>query len=170
MKRHRALAIVVLAAAALLSACGFHLRGSTVQDSMPFRSIFIVVPDTSQLGIELKRNLRVGNEAIVAGEQQDAQVVMEVLGEKRTKSILSMNVQGRAREYTLNYELRYRVRDAKNRELIAPSAITLTRTLTFTETHALARESEEDLLYRDMQTDMVQQVMRRLAAVKLPAK
>lgn len=170
MKRHRALAIVLLATAALLSACGFHLRGSTVQDSMPFRSIFIVVPDTSQLGIELKRNLRVGNEAIVVGEQKDAQVVMEVLGEKRTKSILSMNVQGRAREYTLNYELRYRVRDAQNRDVIAPSAITLKRTLTFSETYALARESEEELLYRDMQTDMVQQVMRRLAAVKLPVK
>jgi LPS-assembly lipoprotein len=41
--------------------------------------------------------------------------------------------------------------------------------LLFSESHALARESEEEMLYRDMQTDLVQQVMRRLAAIKLPA-
>ncbi|MFN0162016.1 MAG: LPS assembly lipoprotein LptE, partial [Burkholderiales bacterium] len=34
----------------------------------------------------------------------------------------------------------------------------------FNDTQVLAKESEEALLYRDMQTDMVQQVLRRLAA------
>ena len=169
MKRHSALTIVLLMTAALLSACGFHLRGSTVHDSMPFKSIFVVVPDSSTLGIELKRHLRAGNDTIIAGNQKDAQVVMEVTSEKRSKSILSINVQGRVREYTLNYQLRYRVRDAKNRELIKPTALVLKRTLIFSEAHALARESEEELLYRDMQTDMVQQIMRRLAAMKIPA-
>lgn len=169
MKRHSALTIVLLMTAALLSACGFHLRGSAVHDSMPFKSIFVVVPDSSALGIELKRNLRAGNDTIVADKQKEAQVVMEVTSEKRSKSILSINVQGRVREYTLNYELRYRVRDAKNQELIKPTALVLKRTLTFSEAHALARESEEELLYSDMQTDMVQQIMRRLAAMKLPA-
>jgi len=30
----------------------------------------------------------------------------------------------------------------------------------------LAKESEEALLYRDMQSDLVQQILRRLAAIK----
>ena len=37
----------LLLASVFLSGCGFHLRGSTVHDSMPFKSIFIVIPDTS---------------------------------------------------------------------------------------------------------------------------
>jgi LPS-assembly lipoprotein len=32
----------------------------------------------------------------------------------------------------------------------------------------LAKESEEQLLFRDMQSDMVQQIMRRLAASRKP--
>jgi hypothetical protein len=38
--------------------------------------------------------------------------------------------------------------------------------MAFDETQVLAKESEEALLYRDMQADLVQQIMRRLAAVK----
>ena len=89
--------------------------------------------------------------------------------EKKTKTILSINIQGRAREYDLHYDLRFRVRDAKNRVLLAPTQIKLKRTLIFSESHALARESEEDLLYRDMQSDLVQQVMRRLTVIKVPS-
>ena len=38
--------------------------------------------------------------------------------------------------------------------------------MAFNETQVLAKESEEALLYRDMQADLVQQIMRRLAAIK----
>jgi LPS-assembly lipoprotein len=34
----------------------------------------------------------------------------------------------------------------------------------------LSKEIEQGLMYRDMQTDIVQQIMRRLAMVKLPSK
>jgi LPS-assembly lipoprotein len=169
MNRQSALALVLLATAALLSACGFHLRGSTVQDSLPFKSIFVVIPDSSQFGVELKRHLRASAKTAVVADPQNAQVVMDVTVEKKSKAFLSLNVQGRAREYSLTYELRFRVRDAKNREVLAPTTLVAKRTLLFSESHALARESEEEMLYRDMQTDLVQQVMRRLAAIKLPA-
>ena len=45
----------------------------------------------------------------------------------------------------------------------------LTRDVTFNDTEILAKEQEEQLLFRDMQTDMVQQIMRRLAAAKRPS-
>jgi LPS-assembly lipoprotein len=34
----------------------------------------------------------------------------------------------------------------------------------------LSKEIEQGMMYRDMQTDIVQQIMRRLAMVKQPAK
>jgi LPS-assembly lipoprotein len=40
------------------------------------------------------------------------------------------------------------------------------RDLSFTESAALSKEIEQGILYRDMQTDIVQQIMRRLSAVK----
>ena len=40
------------------------------------------------------------------------------------------------------------------------------RDISYSETIALAKEAEEALLYRNMQTDLVQQLLRRLAAVR----
>jgi LPS-assembly lipoprotein len=60
--------------------------------------------------------------------------------------------------------------DAKGGQLLAPTEITLRRNLAFNEQQVLAKESEEALLYRDMQSDLVQQILRRLAAMKPPAK
>ena len=92
-----------------------------------------------------------------------------VLGETRGKSILSLNSLGRVREYLLTYTLTFTVRDSKGVELLPATEITLRRNMAFDETQVLAKESEEALLYRDMQADLVQQIMRRLAALK-PAR
>ena len=162
----RAAVLIVLAAA--LSACGFQLRGSGGQFNMPFQSIYLAFPETSALGTELKRNLRGGDTEVVPTPEA-AQARFDVISESRGKSILSLNSQGRVREYLLTYTLVFRVRDARGAELLGPTEINLKRPITFNETQVLAKESEEALLYRDMQTDLVQQILRRLAAIK-PAK
>jgi LPS-assembly lipoprotein len=151
---------------ATLSACGFHLRGSDGAYNMPFTSIYLAFPDTSPLGNELKRNLRAGDRVVIASKPQDAQARFEVLSEARNKTILSLNNLGRVREYLLGYTLVFQVRDAAGNLLLGPTEITLRRNLAFSEEALLAKEGEEALLYRDMQSDLVQQVMRRLAAVK----
>jgi LPS-assembly lipoprotein len=152
-----------------LAACGFQMRGSDGSYTMPFHSLYLTFPDTSPLGTELKRNLRAGDVAIAEKpEQAEAQFV--VLGENRAKQILSLNSLGRVREYLLIYTLTFTVRDPKGVELLPATEITLRRNMAFDETQVLAKESEEALLYRDMQADLVQQIMRRLAALKPPAK
>ena len=159
----RAIALIVLAAS--VTACGFHLRGSDGRFNMPFQSIYLAFPETSPLGTELRRNLRGGDTDVVATPEL-AQARFDVLSESRGKSILSLNSQGRVREYLLTYTLVFRVRDKAGAELLGPTEINLKRSITFNETEVLAKESEEALLYRDMQTDLVQQILRRLAAIK----
>jgi LPS-assembly lipoprotein len=156
----------MLALAGLLSACGFQLRGSDGSYSMPFKSIYLAFSEQSPLGIELRRNLRAGDTVNVVADAAQADALFDVLSETRGKQILSLNSQGRVREYLLTYTLVFRVRDTKGNELLSPTEINLKRPITFNETQVLAKESEEVLLYRDMQTDLVQQIMRRLAAVK----
>jgi len=160
----RALPALLLAAA--LAGCGFQLRGSNSQYSMAFRSIYLAFPDTSPLGAEIKRNLRAGDAVKVESDASKAEALFDVVSESRGKAILSLNSLGRVREYLLTYTLVFRVRDAKGNALLGPTEITLKRNIAFDESQVLAKESEEALLYRDMQTDLVQQVMRRLAAIK----
>ncbi|MDB5747878.1 MAG: hypothetical protein JWP72_2726 [Massilia sp.] len=152
--------------ATTLAACGFQLRGSNGAYDMPFSSIYLAVPDTSPLGNELKRNLRASDRVVITPTQEGAQARFEVLSETRNKAILSLNNLGRVREYLLSYTLVFQVRDAAGKLLLGPTEITLRRNLAFSEEVVLAKEGEEALLYRDMQSDLVQQIMRRLAAVK----
>jgi LPS-assembly lipoprotein len=159
-------AALVLASVLALSACGFQLRGNGGQSSIPFKTIYLGVAENSPLGVELKRNLRGNGETQVVSDPKLAEAVLELLSETRDKTISSLNTQGRIREYSLFYRLRFRVKDNAGKELLAPTEIALKRDISFNESQVIAKEKEEDLLYRDMQTDLVQQILRRLAALK----
>lgn len=158
--------IACLALVASISACGFALRGAV---AFPFQSIHVGLPDSSNLGAELKRNLRANGKTEVSPQVSTADVILDVLGETRDKQILSLNSQGRVREFNLIYQLKFRLRDKAGREVITPTTISLKRNLSFKENEVLAKEAEEALLYRDMQSEIVQQIMRRLAVVKMDA-
>ncbi|PXX43916.1 LPS assembly lipoprotein LptE [Undibacterium pigrum] len=148
----------------LLSACGFALRGPV---ALPFKSIYIGLPEASSLGGELRRHIRANGQTQIMSDAKDAQVMLEVLAETRDKQILSLNSQGRVREYNLIYNFRFRVRNNVGKEFLEPVDIQLKRNISFNETQVLAKEAEEVLLYRDMQSDLVQQIMRRLAVIKM---
>ncbi|MEA5097444.1 MAG: LPS assembly lipoprotein LptE [Burkholderiaceae bacterium] len=167
MKRAFSFAGLLLAATVLLSACGFHLRGSSPQDMLPFKTIHFAFPENSSLAVELKRNLR-GGGTIVVPNRKDAEASLELLAEKKNKGILSLNVQGRVREYELTYILSFQVKDRTGKILLPPNAVAQKRTLNYSETQVLGKEVEEAELYRDMQTDLVQQIIRRMAAIKIP--
>ena len=163
---------LALALCLIFSACGFHLRGSDGAYNLPFSTVYMNLPDSSLLAIDLKRQIRgIGTTAII-GDSNSADGVIEVMADPestRGKTILSINNNGRVREYLLSYTIQFRVRDNHGNELLKPTSIALTRPITFNETQLLAKETEEAILYRDMRTDMVQQMLRRMAAIKLVA-
>jgi len=70
------------------------------------------------------------------------------------------------RQFQLRVRVRFKLRTLQGKELIAPTEILQQRDINYSETLALAKETEEALLYKSMQTDVVQQLMRRLAAVR----
>ncbi len=157
-----ALTLAVLATALLAAGCGFHLRG---QATLPFSTLH--VPGNSPLLAELRRNIRAGTPTKLVATPQQAEAVLEVSNELREKVILSLHTSGRVREFQLRYRVAFRVHDGKGQPWLAPGEIILTRDISFNDGQVLAKESEEALLYRDMQSDMVQQLMRRLGAAKL---
>lgn len=166
MLQNRRLLCIALASTVMLSACGFKLRGSILGANLPFKTIYLGVPDSSPLGAELRRYIRSSGELQIVSDKEDAEAVLDILSETRDKQILSLNSQGRVREYLLNYRVTIRVRDNKNVELLPATQIALKRDISYNEQFVLAKESEEALLYRDMQSDLVQQILRRLAAIK----
>ncbi|GAA4030872.1 LPS assembly lipoprotein LptE [Actimicrobium antarcticum] len=155
----------ITATMATLSACGFRLRGSNGEANLPFKTMVLGFGDTSPLGAELRRNIRANGTAVIT-DRKLADASLDVLSETREKVILSLNSAGRVREFTLYYKFRFQVVDNTGKQLLAPTDIILKREISFNESAVLAKEAEEGLLYRDMQSDLVQQILRRLAALK----
>jgi LPS-assembly lipoprotein len=94
------------------------------------------------------------------------EVILDILQESREKLAVGVNVSGQVREYELRMHVDFKLRSSQGAELIAPSSIEQHRSISFSESAVLSKEAEEALLYRDMQSDIVQQLLRRLAAVK----
>jgi LPS-assembly lipoprotein len=156
--------VLTLALALALAGCGFRLRGTA---EVPFESLY-VPGATSGIALDLKRNIQAGTKARVVDDPQQADAVLQFVEESRNKEILSLTGTGRVREFQLRYRVGFRVHDSKGADYVPLSTIQLTRDVTFNDAEILAKEAEEQLLFRDMQSDMVQQIMRRLAAAKRP--
>ncbi len=157
--------LAALAAAPLLGACGFRLRG---ERTLPFDTIFLGFPPNSPLGAELARNIRAGTRTEVVQDAKKAQAVLEVLGESREREVIAVNAQGKTREYQLRLRFAFRVHDGKGNDYVPANLVSIQRDIAFNEAQVLAREAEEAVLFRDMQSDLVQQVLRRLAAAQVP--
>lgn len=154
--------IPVLLAAALLGGCGFQLRGAA---PMPFETLYMEAGGVAAGG-ELQRVIREGSQARLVASPPEAEVVLQLFGEQREKRILSLSTAGKVSEYMLIYRLSFRLRDSKGIEWAPAQTLELRRDYTYSDSQVLAKEQEEILLFREMQSDAVRQVMRRLSAMK----
>ncbi len=148
----------------LPAACGFQLRGTA---EVPFKTLYL--PGASGgIALELKRQIQAGTNARVVEDPKQADAVLQFNQEARDKEILSLTGTGRVREFRLRYRVAWRVTDGKGGEYVPQTSFELTRDVTFNDAEVLAKEAEEQLLFRDMQSDMVQLIMRRLSAAQKP--
>ncbi|MBK8524231.1 MAG: hypothetical protein IPL58_08930 [Betaproteobacteria bacterium] len=155
--------VVLICIALLLSACGFQLRGAY---TLPYESLHIALPDGSVIGAGLKRQIRAGGGTRIVETREEAQGSFQQVADQRERQILSLSTAGRVREVRLRYRYSYRVIDPKGRELVQTTGVELTRDVTYDDSAVLAKEQEELLLWRDMENDLIQQLLRRLAAIK----
>jgi LPS-assembly lipoprotein len=163
LPRRGFLAGAAAVAAVSLAGCGFELRKAPVY---AFKTISI--PGASAFVIYLRRNIRAGGtvEVIPADKSSTAEAILEILSENREQIVVSTNAAGLVRELQLRLTLRFRLRTPAGKELLPPTEIQQQRDVTYSENQALGKEGEIELLFRDMQNDIAQQTMRRLAAVK----
>jgi LPS-assembly lipoprotein len=153
------------AAASVLEGCGFKLRSA---QAMPFKTIAVTPERGAGVAGDMARYF---SDSLVpvapgaGGAMPD--VILDIVQELREKIVVSVNSSGQVREYQLRLRVFFKLRTPKGRELIALTEIEQNRDISFNESVVLAKENEEALLYRDMQTDIAQQLLRRLAAAKL---
>ena len=158
---------LVVAAAALplaVAGCGFELRRAP---ELRFRSIQLAgFRPRSPLAEELRMNINASTTTQVVESLAQAQVVLEALDDVREKVVVASNAVGQVTEFRLRERFSFQLKSVAGRELIPRTEIVLNRDLSYTESAALGKEQEEGFLYRAMQSDIVAQVMRRLASIQ----
>ena len=120
----------------------------------------------SPLFDELRLNINASTTTLVVDTLAQAQVVLEVVTDVREKLVVASSSVGQVTEFQLRDRFAFRLRSVGGKELVPSTEILLTRDMSYTENAALAKEQEEAFLYRAMQSDIVAQVMRRLASVQ----
>lgn len=164
-RRHWRVGSIALGAALLAAACGFHLRGDV---TYAFPTIYVNAPPSSPIVPELTRAIEASAGTRVAPTAKDATVTLDIAGVTDNKEVLSLSSGGRVREYQLTKRVRFSVHDAEGRDWLPAGEIVVRRAYTFNESEVLAREAEETKMLKEMQTDAVQQIVRRLQAAKKP--
>ena len=153
----------LLGAAVTLAGCGFELKRPP---SLSFSTIQLTgFAARSPLAAELKQSIDASPTTRVVEAAKDAQVVLQAIAESREKVVVAQTAANQIREFELRLRFSFRLRTAAGKDLIPDSEILLRRSLTYSESAALAKEQEEAFLYRSMQSDIVSQVLRRLASV-----
>lgn len=149
---------------ATLAGCGFHLRSS---QSYVFDTVAVTPERGAGVAGELARYFgeRLRPLAPAKG-QEPVQAIVDVLDETREQVVAGVNTSGQVRELQLRLRVQFRVRTPKGRELISPTTIAQQRELSFNETVVLAKDAEQAALYQDMQADIVQQILRRVATIQ----
>ena len=149
----------------ILGACGFKLRGAP---DLAFQSLYVTASGTSLVN-ELRRTLAsLGSLAVITdpAQRDTAQAILDIVSELREKTVVGISASGQVREFQLRLRMHFKLRTPQGKELIPETELLQQRDISFNESAVLAKEAEEGLLYRDMQSDIVRQLLRRLAAVR----
>lgn len=158
--------ILLLLLALSLSACDFHLRGHNLQGAgFPFSRVYLKSATPSPFVADLQNSLELYKIQLTA-TAAEADLTLEVVSEASGRQILALSGAGQVREFQLTYRVSLRAYDKQMQDWLPADEISLQRSLTYDDAQILAKEQEEALLYRDMRSDAVQQVMRRLSRAK----
>jgi LPS-assembly lipoprotein len=149
------------AAASLLSGCGFQLQGHA---DFPFKTLYIGSSGSHEMTALLTRKIEAGSQTKVVKQAKDADAILNIT-EGRGQATLSLSSEGLVEEYELDLTVAYQLTGKDGAILIPPSNVALNRSMTYNDEFALAKQAETDILYRDMEHDAVDQLMRRLGVV-----
>ena len=162
--RATALRLAALIVATGIAGCGFHLRGDV---DYAFSTLYVNSPPTAPFTFELRRALASGGTTLV-DTPAAAQATLDIAPVADDKLVLSLTGGGRVREFQLTKRATFTLHDANGRDWLPAGEILIRRSFTYNESEVLAREAQEARLQKEMQTDLVQQIVRRLQAAKKP--
>ena len=151
-------AVISLLLLSSLAACGFQLRGTRADSKLSFQSLYL---DER----ELRAALKTQDGLTLTTDPKSADVSLFISSAIEEKKVLTLNAQGQVREFSLLYRLNFNAKDSAGKVLIPSTELALQSSMAFSESQALAKETEERMIFADLRGDAVSQIIRRLTRI-----
>jgi len=155
---------LLLVLTALLSACGFHLRGKIAlpEDLGPVR----VETSTaySELTTLLERGLRAAGATPAAEDAEDV-ATLHVLSERWGDLPIAIDEFGRAQEFSLRYAVVFAFRKADGTDLVPQQVVELSRDYVSPPEDATGTTTEREILADELRREMSTSILRRIDGV-----
>ena len=158
--------ILCLLLLASLSACGFQLRNSRPDSRLPFTTLYLDVARNSQLERDLRSAILAQEGTKLMGDAKSAAATVRIVSEAEERKILTLNANGQVRELSLLYRLRYEVKETDGTVLLKPTELALQAFMSYSEAQALAKETEQKMIFSDLRSDAINQMIRQMAQLK----
>jgi LPS-assembly lipoprotein len=154
--------LLMLLMAAALCACGFQLRGTDLRSSVTTAKVQAAPRHSYEAPVRTALE-RAGVELL--GTPTADTLVIDLLDERRDRRSISVSESAVAAEYAVVVGVRYGVRDGAGNQLIVPQWIERERVYRADRDNILGSSEERALLEREMQNELIQQIIRSLDAL-----
>ena len=128
--------------------------------------MYLQMAENTPLSTALKRQILAGSSIEIVSDPNEAEAILVLMNQTRSSDILSINDAGRAREYELTMTIDFRVSSPDGFDYLEPTQLVATRDMSYSEIEFLSREKEENFLYRDMEKDLIGQLVRYIEAIE----
>ncbi len=153
----RSLLAVLLAAP--VAGCGFRLRGAF---SVPFKTLFLDADMNTPFGANLKRQLESGSDVQIVTDRNEAEAILKILDIRKSRTA-GASSSGETRQYKLSETVTFRVSNPNGLEYMEDTSVSGSRFISYSaERDYLARENEEAAVYKELEGDLIAQMMRRI--------
>jgi LPS-assembly lipoprotein len=156
------LLVLTLAGVLHLPACGFHLRNQVDLPAAMARTHVAGLSPYDDLYAALSGVLEANGVEVVDAARAIA--TLRIIERNRGRRVLSVGADGKVREFELFTAVRFKVTGQGDTPILKTQTLTLTRDFLFDETNVLGKSEEADLLYEDMEDELVRLMLYRLEA------
>lgn len=151
---------LLLMSALVLTACGFHLRGSV---ALPPSMQHMHVSGGGDLSRILTRALT-GSGVDVQEKGGPGIAELKITNARFSNDMLTISGYAQVTEYAVHYNVGFMVDDGAGKVLLPPQAIDMSRTYSYDSTNTIGSSGQVEEIQRGLNDDMVQAILFRLQA------
>ncbi len=158
----RCLFCLVIIAAALTSACGYHFRGAYALPAS-LQNIYLEGASAT-LRNQFSEVLKSSSGQLLK-DPKGAGIVIKIFNEEQQRRVLSLSSRGKSNEFELESRLEFELSNAANAVLLPREPVEVRRAYYNDQQDIIAKDNEEAVIRKEMAQQVVRAILNRARVV-----